>query len=721
MKPVLLIFFLPLFIPNCVIAEESVLDENSFPDTKVNDVAISELQSAAQQGLQEVQDMIELEKRLFSEGLISNKNKCPGRRNVLQKKSSSNQSRQKTVGALSIVEASKKLQKRINLSGKEASKVLPKLSLRNTVLENTCPESINCAMSKYRSFDGSCNNLANPSWGQHNTIFQRLLPAHYANGIDSPRPASDGGELLNAREISNGIIRIYGLDETTNVTLAVMSFGQFITHDITLSEDFTFENGSSPACCDSQGQLLPSIDLHPQCLPIEISKNDQLYHFNGINCMSFTRSKVGVDLSCTFGIAEQLNSNTHYLDGSQIYGSDVTISNNLRSGVGGLMKTSNIDGRELFPIAPGCENQINHELAVCFQAGDVRVEENPQLAAIQLIFLREHNRLAKELQGLNPQWDDETLFQEARRIVIAQLQHITYNEYLPSILGSQVMTDSGLTLPSSGYGNGYDETIDPSISNDFAAAAFRVTHSSIQGFLNLYDAADQEDTQRSFSLSQYFFDASRLVDDPEFLDSALRGLTKQPPQAIDELYSSEVTSSGDKAFGGDLVAITIQRGREHGIPGYNQFREFCGMQKANSFDELIGEFFPENINLLKSVYKSVDDIDLYIGCLLENHITVFKSGALMGPTALCIAANQFQRTKNGDRFFYDIGGQPHSFTLDQLNQIRQSSLARIICDNNDGSVNKIQPLAMTGEPYSTIQRVPCDSIPSIDLNYWKEI
>ena len=113
----------------------------------------------------------------------------------------------------------------------------------------------------------------------------------------------------------------------------------------------------------------------------------------------------------------------------------------------------------------------------------------------------------------------------------------------------------------------------------------------------------------------------------------------------------------------------------------------------------------------------MDDIDLYIGCLFEKHLGS-ESGALMGPTALCITANQFQRTKNGDRFFYDIGNQPNSFTpgktlnpkrlwrnllkeikflfliVDQLTQIRQSSFARLICDNNDGSVTNMQPLAM---------------------------
>ncbi|EFX83748.1 hypothetical protein DAPPUDRAFT_47883, partial [Daphnia pulex] len=573
--------------------------------------------------------------------------------------------------------------------------------------------------SKYRSFDGSCNNFGNPTWGQQNTIFKRLLPAHYGNGIDSNRMARDGGELLNPRSISLEIIGDDG-PNSTDVTLLVMSFGQFVTHDITMSQDFTFDNGASPACCDNRGQLLPQSKMHSQCLPIEMFPGDPNFNASGNTCMGFTRSKMGLGYSCNFGPAEQLNSNTHYLDGSLIYGSDIITSNGLRTMADGLLRTSNVNGRQLFPIAPGCENLLNHEQSVCFQAGDGRVEENPQLTAIHLIFLREHNRIAKELKGLNPQWDDETLFQESRRIVIAQLQHVTYNEYLPSLLGSQAMADYEL-LPSAGYGTGYDANVDPSISNEFAAAAFRVAHSSIQGTVNLFNAADQEETERSYTLSQYFFDASRLMDDPNFLDSALRGFTKQSPETIDRLYTDEIADKlyiGKEKSGGDLVAITIQRSREHGIPSYNQFREYCGMKKVQSFDELITEFLQKDIDILKKAYTSVDDIDLYIGCLFEKHLGS-ESGALMGPTAICITANQFQRTKNGDRFFYDIANQPNSFTPDQLDQIRWSSWARLICNNNDGTVTTMQPLAMR-VPTGTNERIPCSAIPSMDLTPWKE-
>ncbi len=149
--------------------------------------------------------MIKLEQRLASEGLIANKKKRGGGRNF-HKLRVSKESRVKAIEALGIIEASKKLkeryalelifwddastvyidlcfQRRLNLTDKEAVELLPKISLRDTVLENTCLEPIVCNnTSKYRTVDGSCNNLANPNWGQANTIFERLLPAHYGNG-----------------------------------------------------------------------------------------------------------------------------------------------------------------------------------------------------------------------------------------------------------------------------------------------------------------------------------------------------------------------------------------------------------------------------------------------------------------------------------------------------------------------------------------------------------
>lgn len=73
------------------------------------------------------------------------------------------------------------------------------------------------------------------------------------------------------------------------------------------------------------------------------------------------------------------------------------------------------------------------------------MNEQVNLAVIHTVWMREHNRVADELARLHPQWSDEALFQEARRVVNAEMQHITYNEFLPIILGE--IANLSLTLP----------------------------------------------------------------------------------------------------------------------------------------------------------------------------------------------------------------------------------------------------------------------------------
>ena len=116
-----------------------------------------------------------------------------------------------------------------------------------------------------------------------------------------------------------------------------------------------------------------------------------------------------------------------------------------------------------------------------FYKGDGRSSVTPSMAVTQIIFMREHNRLAEELAKLNPSWNDERLYQEARRILIAQAQHITYNEWLPIVIGRKKMQELGLVPLSSGFSQNYDANLNPSIVNEFVTAAFRFGHSIVQG------------------------------------------------------------------------------------------------------------------------------------------------------------------------------------------------------------------------------------------------
>nr|XP_018900823.1 PREDICTED: peroxidase-like [Bemisia tabaci] len=129
---------------------------------------------------------------------------------------------------------------------------------------------------------------------------------------------------------------------------------------------------------------------------------------------------------------------------------------------------------------------------------------------------------------------------------------------------------------------------------------------------------------------------------------------------MDLKYSTAMTQylfSDSMAFGMDALSLAIQRGRDHGLPGYNQYRKFCGLPEAHSFTDLEENIPKSIVQKLKSLYKSVDDIDLLVGGIAEKP----ADESLVGPTFRCVMGEQFIRTRIGDRFFYDNPSQPNSY------------------------------------------------------------
>ena len=154
-----------------------------------------------------------------------------------------------------------------------------------------------------------------------------------------------------------------------------------------------------------------------------------------------------------------------------------------------------------------------------------------------------------------------------------------------------------------------------------------------------------------------------------------------------------------KSFGLDLVALNIQRGRDHGIPGYVKYREICGLSRINSFQDLKRVLSnPQVADVMSQLYQNVEDIDLFIAGSSEKVLP----GAVVGPTFACIIGEQFRRIKAGDRFWYENANQIGSFTSSQLAEIKKASLARILCDNSE--IQLMQPNAFL--------------MPSIRYYYW---
>ncbi|EEC16694.1 peroxidase, putative [Ixodes scapularis] len=568
-----------------------------------------------------------------------------------------------------------------------------------------------CFHSRYRTYDGTCNNKEHPMWGASLTPFQRLLPAQYENGFNTPigwtaNLPVNGHVLPLARTVSTGLISTQVVEEDSEHSHMLMQWGQFLDHDM----DF-----SVPAI--SHERFIDTVDCSESCenampcFPIEVPADDR--RVRGHRCIEFVRSSTACGSGRTSmfygGLMprEQTNQLTSFIDASNVYGSrpkQAVHLRNLTSDLGLLRVGPRMpSGKFLLPFNDGQPNDCKRNSEV--KGYSPLPHFDNQAVKVFTLYGYKHPSCAF------PSFASPLLVsQETRKIVGAQMQHITYSHWLPKILGP-------VGMAAMGPYRGYNPETNPSIVNVFATAALRFGHFLINPVLLRLDERFQPVPEGPVPLRRAFF-APHLLLREGGIDPLMRGLfvASAKLRKADQLLNSELT---DHLFepalvvAQDLASFNIQRGRDHGLPGYNRWRQFCNLTKASNFHDLRHEITSDDLReKLERLYKTPDNIDTWVGAISEEPVP----GSKVGPTLLCLLSGQFARVRDGDRLWYENKG---SFTKDQLNELRRASLARVLCDNGDNITRVTEDVFMVPRRQNPAF-VNCDTVPSIDLTPWKD-
>ena len=570
--------------------------------------------------------------------------------------------------------------------------------LQSSCLSLTCEPG-----APYRRHDGCCNSLESRLRGSANTALPRLLAPAYSDGVSLPRGGLTSS-LPSPRAVS---VAVHQAHEENNhresISQMVMQWGQFLDHDTSLIQGTV---GPSPCCLPD---FIAADSSKPEdvrsCFNIDVA-DDIFYKNHGFGCFPFTRATA---ICSESKVREQFNAITSFIDGNQVYGSDKQRADKLRTKSDGLLKTHYlgptlptnrqagfVDGSPL-TNPPGAQTED-------LVAGDIRVQQHPGLAAVQSLFLLEHNRIAREYKKLDPSLtDDEQIYQLARRLVAAQMQNIVYSEFLPIVLGEDKMKEFKLTLPQPGSCTEYYKNVDASITNDFSSFAYRFGHSLIPNSFSKKSNLPLDTESNFCPLKDNFFKIEDCVVGQDLRANAWKSIimrmTAIQSPAMDAKMQESATNflfctllpkgcSLTQGFGLDLASMNIQRGRDNGIPGYIKYRRYCGLSVPRNWEDKPEDISQSNWENMRSVYTSVDQIDAFTGTLSEKSVP----GGLVGPTNACILGKQFRNLIVGDRFFFthpsDGNNHEKGLASGVRSWIQKRKLSNIICDNIDGPTNR---------------------------------
>ena len=478
-----------------------------------------------------------------------------------------------------------------------------------------------------RPIDGTGTNDANPDWGATGQTLFRLADANFEDGI-----GEISQDLPNAREISNALAQQNVEDIPNSFGLSDMfwAFGQFIDHDLDLTEE------------GEEGEFTP----------ISVPVGDPFFDPFGTGeaFIPFTRVTPNEGTGETEP-REYTNAITSFLDASMVYGSDAETAAALRTDGGKLLLDEN--------------NFLVQTEEGDVLAGDVRAAENVALTSLHTLFVKEHNFWVDQLSNRDPSLSDDELFQAARQRVEAEIQAITFNEFLPLLVGEDAITEY----------DGYDPTVNPGISLEFATAAFRFGHTLLSPEIQRIDESGNTIEAGDLSLSEAFFSPDEITENGG-IDPILRGIADGTASQLDTQLVEDVRSFlfGAPGSGGlDLAALNIERGRDLGVASYNDLREAVGLARAETFSDITSD--AALAASLEAVYGDVDLVEAWIGGLAEDP----AGDGVLGELFATIILDQFLRIRDGDPFWSensDLSGR-------ELDALWDTSLADIIERNTD--------------------------------------
>jgi hypothetical protein len=345
---------------------------------------------------------------------------------------------------------------------------------------------------------------------------------------------------------------------------------------------------------------------------------------------------------------EPINYATTWLDMDHVYGNMHPKSSNYlkyRTGTGGRMLID--DDTRLPPL---------DENTGLYTVYDDTMRRLPSDLVMVSTFLHYHNLRASHHEMEHPEYDDEALYHMARMDVISVYQNVFEENYVPAVLG----------MPLSQYA-GYDVGVDSSIDVFFSTCSFRYGHSGVSGVTRLLDSEWEPLPQDPILMRDLFDDTERLirrVDDyydtrqggggmgggrrgpgsPAIM-AVLRGLTHDPTHAPDASFVDDMS-----LFMAGSVAKNIQRGRDNGLPSYNEARAWFGLEPARSYLDLANG--TERVaQILEELYGvgNIDDVDAYVGAMLE---VPSSKDDVLGALNLASMRDQWERLRNGDRLYY---------------------------------------------------------------------